>query len=672
MLPDVSVNLIELGHFCVYLAFVVAIVQACAPLVARVTGRPGLAALSVNASALVFMLTTVAGLTLIYSFVTSNFSVRYVAMNSNLQLPLFYKVTALWGGHEGSLFLWVWILSLFTMLIGLHGRRRYPDRLPTILAVHGWLLIGFFGLVLFLSSPFTRLFPVPLNGNDLDPLLQDPGMAIHPPMLYLGYVGFSVPYAFAMAALLTNWKNELWIGYVRRWALVAWGFLTVGIILGAWWSYYVLGWGGYWAWDPVENASFMPWLIGTALIHSITVQERRQMLHAWNIFLVITTFALSLLGTFLVRSGVLSSVHAFAVDPAQGTYILIFMALTLTVSFGIFLVKARYQQAREEWISPLSRESLFVWNNVVLTTAGACVLLGTLYPLAVEAMTSSRVSISVGPPYFNAVMVPIFLAMLLLMGVGPMVPWRKANREKLRARLMVPVVVGIAAGIGLRLALGPERWTAPVAVALVGFVAASIILNFVRAARQRRLQHRAEGVLVAVWRTFSANRRLYGGMTVHLGILVIALGLVGSGLFREDKLVTMAPGDIVNVAGQRVRFDGVSEFHRANYDALQGQLTLLNNGASLTPQRRVFSANEMPITRPSIDSNPLRDVYAVIGTARNGRWEVHVYVNPLVDFLWIGGMIVALGLALTLSYRGRRAPAGVVSEAPAWATPAKQ
>ncbi|MHB8414299.1 MAG: heme lyase CcmF/NrfE family subunit [Acidiferrobacteraceae bacterium] len=663
MPSDVSFNLIELGHFCAYLAFSVAIVQMTAPIIARITHRPALAEISVNASMLVFLLTTIGALTIVYSFVTSNFSVRYVAENSNLQLPLFYKITALWGGHEGSLYLWTWILTLFNMLIGLHGRQRYPDRLPTILAVHACLVVGFFGLVLFLSSPFTRLFPVPVNGNDLDPLLQDPGMVIHPPMLYLGYVGFSVPYAFAMAALLTKWRSEFWIGHVRRWALIAWGFLTAGIILGAWWSYYVLGWGGYWGWDPVENASFMPWLVGTALIHSITVQERRQMLHAWNIFLIITTFALSLLGTFLVRSGILASVHAFAISPAQGTYILVFMMIVLIVSFAIFLVKGRYQQAREEWISPLSRESLFIWNNVVFTAAATCVLLGTLYPLAIEAMTSER--ISVGPPYFNLVMVPIFLVMLVLMGVGPLVPWRKANVSKLRARLVVPVIIGLVAGIAMRLWFGPVRWTGPVAVALVGFVATTIIASFVRAVRLRRQQQaKREGVFAAAWSTFSGNRRLYGGMVVHMGILVIALGLTGSGLFQESKLVMMAPGNIVQVAGYRLRFDGVTHFHHANYFATQGRLRLLNDGALLTPERRVFSGNQMGISRPSINSNPLRDVYAVIGTSHDGKWAVHVYVNPLVNFLWFGGLIVLCGVGLTLSYRFRTARSRVAAGAP--------
>ncbi|HLQ27111.1 MAG TPA: heme lyase CcmF/NrfE family subunit [Acidiferrobacterales bacterium] len=652
MLSSLSLNLIELGHFAAYLAFTVALVQGLAPLLAHKLRLPSLADISINAAILVFLLTTLGGLTLIHAFVTSNFSVLYVAMTSNSQLPLFYKVAALWGGHEGSLYLWVWILTLFTVFVVWHGRRRYPERLPVILAVQGWLMVGFFGLILFLSNPFLRVFPVPVDGRDLNPLLQDPGMVIHPPMLYLGYVGFSVPYAFAMAALLTNWNSELWIGHIRRWALIAWGFLTTGIILGAWWSYYELGWGGYWAWDPVENASFMPWLLGTALIHSITVQERRRMLHAWNLFLVITTFALSLLGTFLVRSGVLSSVHAFAVDPGRGAYILLFMILVLSVSFGIFLRKGRYQQAEENITSVLSRESFFVWNNVVFTLAGACVLLGTLYPLALEALTAAK--ISVGPPYFNAVMVPIFLLAMLLMGIAPLVPWRKANADKLRRRLLLPAIIGLAVAVLMWLVFPALYWTGPVAVGLVGFVLGMLATDFVRAVKQRRRQLPHEGPVLAMVNTILRNQRHYGGMVVHFGIMLIAIGLVGSGLFRLEKSVMMAPGDILEIGGERLRFDRVQQFRRDNYLAVQAQFTSLNSGYTLAPERRRYPVQEAPTTEASIHSTLLRDVYAIITEPEGGRWGVQVYVNPLVQFIWLGGMVIISGLGFSLSYRVRR------------------
>lgn len=655
MWSSVSLNLIELGNFAAYLAFFISIAQAFSPVAARVFKTPSLRTIAVNGAPLVFLLTTVGALTISYSLLTNNFSVLYVALNSNTHLPLFYKITALWGGHRGSLYLWVWIMTGYAAAVAYHGRSRYPDRLAVIMAVEAALIAGFYGLVLFLSDPFTRLYPIPVQGQNMNPLLQEPGMAIHPPLLYLGYVGFSIPFSFAMAALLTNWKSELWIGHTRRWALLAWGFLTAGIIFGAWWSYYVLGWGGYWGWDPVENAAFMPWLMGTALIHSITVQERRRMLHTWNIFLIITTFALSLLGTFLVRSGVLASVHAFAVAPGQGVYLLSFMVVVLALAFGVFLVKGRYQQAEEEFISPLSRESMFIWNNVILTIACACVLLGTLYPLFLQAISGAR--ISVGPPYFDLVMVPIFLVMLMVMGIGPLVSWRKANISKLRGRLYVPALVGVVLGGLLIWHFGPVYWTAPVAVALIGFVGTTILMNVGRAVAQRRRQHH-ESIGRAAVRTVMGNRRHYGGMIVHAGILVMAIGLVGSGLFKESKLVMMAPGDVLTLAHERVQFDGVRNIHGPDYNALEGRLTVLNNGAKLHPEEQVFFGSPMEVTRPSVNSTLLRDVYVDIGNHHDGKWEIHLFVNPLVDFIWLGGGIVLTGLGFSLSDRlgRRRAP----------------
>ena len=663
MLSDVSLNLIEFGHFAAYLAFFVAIVQALAPLAARVFKSPGLRTISINAAPVLFLLTTVGALTIVYSLLTNNFSVLYVASNSNTHLPVFYKVAALWGGHRGSLYLWVWILTAYTAAVGLHGRSRYPDRLAVIMAVQGALIAGFYGLVLFLSDPFTRLFPIPPQGQNMNPLLQDPGMVIHPPMLYMGYVGFSIPFAFAMTALLTNWRSELWIGHTRRWALFAWGFLTAGIIFGAWWSYYVLGWGGYWGWDPVENASFMPWLMGTALIHSISVQERRRMLHTWNIFLIITTFALSLLGTFLVRSGVLASVHTFSAAPGQGIYLLTFMVIVLTLAFGLFLIKGGYQQAEESFISPLSRESMFIWNNVIFTIACACVLLGTLYPLFLQAATGAR--ISVGPPYFDLVMVPIFLVMLAVMAIGPLVSWRKANLPKLRGRLVVPGLLGLVLAVLVAALWAPVYWTAPVAVGLVGFVAATIVANVGRAVIARRHQHH-EGPWQAFTNTVLGNRRHYGGMIVHMGILVIAIGLVGSGLFKASKLVMMAPGDVLQLAHERVRFDGTRKVRGPDYNAVEGRLTVLNNGAKLRPEQRVFFGSPMKVERPSVNSTLLRDVYVDIGDHQGGKWEIHLFINPLVNFIWMGGGIVIAGLAFSLSdYARRRRRVAVGAEAAA-------
>jgi cytochrome c-type biogenesis protein CcmF len=646
----VTAYLIELGHFATWLAMSIALVQFLAPWIARRTGIPAVARLSRQAAHLVLLLMTLAGASLIYSFVNSDFSVLYVAQNSNQRLPLLYKVTALWGGHEGSLFLWAWVLAIFTAVLAEQGRRHFPLRMPVVLAVQAGLMLGFLGLILFLSNPFERLLPGAADGRDLNPLLQDPGMAFHPPMLYLGYVGFSVPFAFALTALITRWESALWVGLIRRWALIAWLFLTIGIMLGGWWAYYELGWGGYWAWDPVENASFMPWLLGTALIHSITVQEHRHMLHTWNQFLAIGTFALSLLGTFLVRSGVLSSVHAFAVDPGRGLYILIFMCTVLTIAFGLFLLRGR-ESSREAIESIVSREALFVGNNVVFLVATLCVMLGTLYPLALEAFNGAK--ITVGAPYFNVVMVPLFLLVLLLMGIGPLTPWRKANLARWWQRLRLPLVLGVLVAGFAMFAVGKmPHWTAPVASGLVVFVLATLVEDSWRAVRRRQKQF-SEGAGRALLRTVRRNRRYYGGMTVHFGILIIAIGLVGSGLFRAEKVVLMEKGDTVSVSDITLRFDGTREFSRHNYFALQGQFELLGTDKVLQPERRKYPVQEAPTTESAIDSTLWRDVYVVIGEAHEGKWSVHVYVNPLVQWIWWGGGVILLGIVLTLSQRIR-------------------
>ncbi len=656
MTNSLSIYLIEFGHVAAYLALVVALVQGLAPIVAHIAHRPAWARVSINASVVLFVLTTIGFAALMHAFVTDNFSVKYVASNSNSLLPLMYKITGMWGGHEGSLYLWVWVLTLFTVVVGIHGRTRYPERLPVILAVQGWLSVGFFGLILFLSNPFERLFPIPMDGRDLNPLLQDPGMAFHPPTLYFGYVGFSVPFAFAMAALITRWKSELWIGLVRRWALIAWGFLTTGIVMGGWWAYYELGWGGYWAWDPVENASFMPWLMGTALIHSITVQERRRMLHTWNIFLVITTFSLSLLGTFLVRSGVLSSVHAFAVDPGRGFYILAFMVTVLAISFGIFLARGRYQEAEEAVTTPLSRESMFIWNNVLFSVGAASVLLGTLYPLALEALTGAK--ITVGAPYFNKVMVPVFLIIMLLMAIAPLVPWRKANPDRLLSRLLIPVTLGVTGVVLMLIVVRPLQWTAVVGVGLVAFVLGTLLTDLLRAVRQRQAQHPGLGLALGTLRTVLGNRRHYGGMLVHFGIAVIAIGMLGSGLFRLEKSVVMTPGEVVEIGGERLRFDGIVQAQGPNYTATQGRLTLLDSGRVLSPEQRHYPVQQMPTTEAAIDSTLARDVYVVMnepsGTEAQRRWAIHVYFNPLVQLIWLGGVFVLGGLGMTLSFRVRK------------------
>ncbi len=642
--------LVEFGHLAVFTAFILSILQATAPWLAGRLNAPALARSGVMASYIVLVLMSIGGATLIHAFVISDFTVLYVASHSNKELPLLYKVTALWGGHEGSLFLWAWILSAFTTLLAIQGKRLFPMRLPVLLSVQAFLLLGFLGLILFLSNPFERLLPGALIGRDLNPLLQDPGMAFHPPMLYLGYVGFSIPFAFAMTAMLTRWETTLWIGLIRRWSLFAWTMLTIGIMLGGWWAYYELGWGGYWAWDPVENASFMPWLLGTALIHSITVQENRRMLQTWNLFLAISTFSLSLLGTFLVRSGVLSSVHAFAVDPGRGLYILMFMGAVLVVSFGLFLAKGRVDTEREAMSSSLSREMLFVMNNVLFSVLCLLVMLGTLYPLALEAINGAK--ITVGAPYFNAVLIPFFFLVILLMGIAPATPWRNVNLARLWSRLWLPTAISIIAAAAMFAWDSQAHWFAFVGTGLVAFVLAAMLVDFFRNANRRSKQSN-ENIFSAWLYLVKRNRRYYGGMFVHFGILIIAIGMIGSGLFRQEQVVLMAKGDIIEIGGEKLRFDGVKQFKKDNYFALQGQFSLLGTDVVLTPERRKYPVQEAPTTESGIDANWARDVYIVIGELVDGRYSVHAYVNPLVQWIWFGAFIIVFGIGWSLSQRMR-------------------
>jgi cytochrome c-type biogenesis protein CcmF len=644
-----SQQLIELGHLAVMLALPAALLQALSPLLARALRRPQLAGIAVRGAWLQLLLAMLGWAALTQAFVSDNFSVWYVAQNANSALPLIYKITAVWGGHEGSLYLWYVILAAWTAALAWYGRRHFPDRLPVALAVQGALCVGFLGLILFLSNPFARLLPVPVDGRDLNPLLQDPGMAIHPPMLYMGYVGFSIPFAMVLTALLTRWPAEDWLPMVRRWALAAFGFLTIGIVLGGAWAYYELGWGGYWAWDPVENASFMPWLTGAALVHSLMVQEQRRLLASWNLFLAILTFSLSLLGTFLVRSGVLSSVHAFAVDPGRGAYILVFLALVVGGAFGVFLWRGGQAQANPRPTAWLSRESLLLANNVLFTVAGACVFLGTLYPLFLDVTAEQK--ITVAAPYFNSVVVPQLLLLVLLMGLTPSLPWRRAQPRAVWARLRWQASIGLVAG-ALTLALArPVSVLAAIAVGFAAFALATVAADLLRGGRSLAAAER-RALVGAVWLNAWRARRHYGALLAHVGVAVATVGLAAAGLFRQHSMVTMVPGDVLELAGHRVELVSVGPARGPNYDAeravfrLDGTLTLLS-------ERRSYHASRMPTTESGIHSTPLRDVYVVLGETRDGRHTVSVYVNPLVQWIWAGGALIGLGVLMCL---GERAP----------------
>ncbi|MCG2633861.1 MAG: heme lyase CcmF/NrfE family subunit [Gammaproteobacteria bacterium] len=651
MLMVPTVHWIEFGHFCAVLALLVAWAQGMAPILARLFRRPAWAGLSITGAYLCAILVSLGAASLVHAFVSDNFSVAYVAQNSNSMLPLLYKVSALWGGHEGSLYLWALVLCLYTALLAWRGRTAFPGHRPLVLAVQGWLVFGFLGLILFLSNPFERLLPVPLDGRDLNPLLQDPGMAIHPPMLYLGYVGFSVPFAFALAALISRWPSVEWIGHVRRWALIAWMFLTTGIVLGGWWAYYELGWGGYWAWDPVENASFMPWLTGTALVHSLAVQENRRLLHGWNLFLIITTFALSLLGTFLVRSGVLSSVHAFAVDPGRGGYILAFMAVVLCVSFGLLFLRGGHQSADERILALLSRESLFLGNNVLFVVACLTVFIGTLYPLFLDLTMEEK--ITVAAPYFNAVVIPLLLLAVTLMAVGPSVPWRKARPDRLLRKFRWPAVAAVIAGLLILALAWPAPLVAPIAVMLVVF-GAWLIVSDLWADAGRRAQGKGEFRAVALVRVVLGKRRHYGGMLTHMGVLVAVIGLTAAGLFKQSVSVSLVAGQSFVVGSEELRFDGVRLLKKDNYEAVRGEFVVAGGGVILRPEQRRYPVQTAPTTEAAIDSTLLRDLYLVLSPGEDESWNVRAYVNPLVQWIWIGVALMVAGVLLGLSDRGTR------------------
>ena len=650
---------IEIGHFAAITAFLLAITQTGSALAGSALIRPAWLRVSRQAAFAAFALLTLAGGTLVAAFLSHDFSVRYVAEHASLKLPIFYLATALWGGHEGSLLLWAWLLALFNAITVWRHWSTHARSMPWLLAILGGLLAGFLTLILFLSSPFDRLFPAPPDGRDLNPLLQDPGMVFHPPFLYMGYVGFAIPYAFAMSALITGQAGEEWILATRRWTLFAWISLTIGIVFGGYWAYYVLGWGGYWAWDPVENASFMPWLTATAFLHSVMVQERRGLFKTWNLFLIITTFSLSLLGTFLVRSGVLSSVHAFASDPGRGVYILVFMSILLIFSFGVLVIRSDLLRTEIRLDSPVSKESAFLFNNLLLVVAALTVLLGTLYPLAVETLSEAKVS--VGAPYYNKVFIPIMLGILLLMGCGPLIAWRRTAMSRIRRDFPLPLLL---AGAGLLFA-GWQQVVHPyglATVALILFVLGTHGLDVVRGVQSRlavgakQAGAKPPTPLVALLHLLARNKRRYGGMIVHLGIVIMSAGFIGSGLFQQEIDLFLSPGDSVKLGTWTLTLDSVGKAAKYNWTATEAVIRAERNGESLIlkPQKRSYGEHTQPTTEAAIHSTWREDIYVVMGDpVKANTWNFRLYRNPLVLWIWWGAGIMVLGVAFAMM-QGRR------------------
>lgn len=644
---------IEIGHFAAITAFLLAVTQTGTALVGVGMARPAWIRVGRQASFASFVLLTISCATLIAAFLGHDFSVRYVAEHASLDLPIFYLATALWGGHEGSLLLWAWLLSLFGSVAIWRHWSTHGRSMPWVLAIQGGLLSGFLILVVFLSSPFERLIPAPIDGRDLNPLLQDPGMVFHPPFLYMGYVGFAVPYVFAMAALITGKAGEEWILATRRWTLFSWIMLTIGIVFGAYWAYYELGWGGYWAWDPVENASFMPWLTGTAFLHSVMVQERRGMFKTWNLFLITTTFALSLLGTFLVRSGVLSSVHSFASDPGRGVAILVFMAVLLFFSFGLLVARSNLLQSKIHLESLLSRESAFLFNNLLLMVATLTVLLGTLFPLAVETLSDSKVS--VGAPYYNKVFIPIMLGILLLMAIGPMIAWRRATLARLRRDFPMPILLALC-GMAIAWWQGVIHPYGLATVALILLVVGTHLLDVVRGVQLRRKAATQAAILPALLQLLRRNKRRYGGMTVHLGIVIMAAGFIGSGLFQQEIDLFLSPGDTVKIGSWSLTLESMGKRAKRNWIATEAVIRAERQGEVITllPQKRSYGKRSQPTTEAAIYSTWREDLYVVLGDpVKENTWNFRIYRNPLVSWIWWGTGVMVLGVIFAL-LQGRR------------------
>lgn len=633
----------ELGHFSMILTLFVALAQGCLALAGAARGNAVWIAFARPAARAQFLLIIVSFATLGWSFIVKDFSVAYVAQNSNSQLPLLYRIAAVWGGHEGSLLLWLLMQTGWAYAVSVFSKQLPDVMVARVLGVLGLVTAGFLLFVLLTSNPFERLVPAPIEGMDLNPLLQDIGLIFHPPLLYMGYVGFSVAFAFAIAALLAGQLDSTWARWSRPWATAAWLFLTLGIALGSWWAYYELGWGGWWFWDPVENSSFIPWLVGTALIHSLAVTEKRASFKNWTVLLAISTFSLSLLGAFLVRSGVLTSVHTFATDPRRGVFILMLFAVVVGSSLLLFALRAPKvgMGGRFELIS---RESLLLVNNVLLAVAAGAVILGTLYPLFIDALGLGK--LSVGPPYFNAVFIPLMVPALLLMAVGPVANWKSAKISVLIKHLHVPAVVALMVGVGAPFMLG--RWTALVALglALATWIATAVVKGIVDRMRATRTGLRAQPLS---W---------LGMHLAHLGIAVFVAGVTLVMGYETEQDVRMTPGSTVSTGGYDLTFLGVNKAQGPNYVAEIGDIELSRDGRilrSLHPEKRSYISSEMPMTEAAIDANGLRHVYVALGEPlADGAWSVRVYYKPFVDWIWIGCILMALGGLLAISDRRYR------------------
>src|SRR6202521_1436908 len=657
----------ELGHYALVLALALALLQSWSPVVGARKGDVALMKLADSTALAQFAFVALAFGALTICYVTSDFSVANVYENSHSQMPLVYKFTSVWGNHEGSMLLWVLILAIFGALVALFGTNLPATLKANVLAVQSWIAAAFYLFILFTSNPFRRLAEVPVEGRDLNPILQDFGLAVHPPMLYLGYVGFSIAFSFAVAALIDGRIDAAWARWVRPWTLLAWMCLTLGIAMGSYWAYYELGWGGWWFWDPVENASLMPWIAGTALLHSAVVMEKRNSLKVWTILLAILTFSLSLIGTFLVRSGVLTSVHTFSKDPSRGVFILAILVFFIGGALTLYAWRAPLLKPGGLF-APVSREGALVFNNLILTTACATVFIGTLYPLALEVLTGAK--ISVGAPFFNATFVPLFIPLLVAMSFGPLLTWKRSDLYGVAQRLvgaLAVAVIGIAATFAVENG-GPV--VAPLGVGLALFVMTGALTDLME---RTGLLRSSFGT--AVRRAGGLPRSAWGTMIAHFGVGLTVLGIVGETQWGAERIASMRPGESVSIRHYDLTFDGVAPRPGPNYREFVGKFTVRRGGeviGIMQPSRRVYPVRAMTTTQSALMTRGMSQLYLSLGDPDpDGRTVVRLYHKPLVLLIWLGAAIMVLGGAMSLSDRRLRVGAPRPARARAAAQPAE-
>ncbi len=659
--------IVELGHFALIMGLMVALFQAVVPLVGAARGNAQWMNFAGPAAVAQGLFASLSFAALTYAFVVSDFSVINVAANSHSDKPMLYKISGVWGNHEGSMLLWVLILAIYGMAVAMFGRNLPPSLRARVLSVQALVAVGFYLFVLLTSNPFLRMFPPAEDGRGLNPLLQDPGLAFHPPLLYLGYVGFSIAFSFAIAALIEGRVDAAWARWVRPWTLAAWGFLTAGIVLGSWWAYYELGWGGWWFWDPVENASFMPWLVGTALLHSSIVVEKRNTLKGWTIFLSIVAFSFSLLGTFIVRSGVLSSVHSFASDPARGVFILGLLLAVVGGSFALFAMRGPQLKAGGLF-QPISREGSLLLNNLLMTVATAVVLLGTLYPLFIDALGGEKVS--VGAPFFNSVFIPLMVPMVIVMAFGPLMSWKRGDAVKAAKQLFVTLAVSAVTIVICFVIVDTDSVLSVLGTGLSAWLVIGTLTEVAI-----RIKLFKTDFATSVRRLTNIPRSSWGMTFAHVGLGIAIAGMIGSTVWKTESIQVMNVGDSVNLGGFTYTLKGVREIQGPNYVAEVGAIEVTEDGDLYTylyPENRVYKVQARPTTEAAIQTMFWQDLYVALGNKEeNGNgYVVRLYNNPLVLWLWLGCALLVVGSIVSLTDRRHRIGAPTKAKSKIKADPA--